>query len=145
MKYFFCNTIYVEAFNHSGYYDKYPDSSANLSVEEFNYRIVRDTLLHEMGHFVDEENGYRKSDTQEFINIFYEEVNNFTKTEEYKIDNLGISTNIATPLEYYATAFSCFISYPSNLQSICPRTYDYFNRLMINYEKQYCGENTYNF
>ena len=41
-----------------GYYDKYPDSSANLSVEEFYYRMNRDTLLHEMGHFVDEENGY---------------------------------------------------------------------------------------
>ena len=35
--------------------------------------------------------------------------------------------------------------YPDNLYDNCPRTYDYFNRLMINYEKQYCGENIYNY
>ena len=124
-------------FKHTGYYEKYPESSKYLSDDEFNYIIAKDTLLHEMGHFVDEESGYRKSDTQEFIDIFYNELDNFTKTSEYNIDNLGVYTNISTPLEYFATSFSCFISYPEELKKYCPITYDYYSRIMEDYLEKY--------
>ena len=131
------NEIIVEECKHTGYYDKYPESSKDLAEDEFNYRIARDTVLHEIGHFVDEESGYKKSDTQEFINIFYNEVENFINTSEYSIDNYGIRTNISTPLEYFATSFSCFISYPNELKKYCPMTYGYYSRIMQDYIERY--------
>ena len=134
------NTIYVEGSKHEGYYEKFPNSSQGLTEDDFNFRIARDTLLHELGHYINEENGSKKSDSLEFFDIYYSEVNNFTNTSEYKIDNLQIDTNIGNTEEYFATSFSCFISYPDSLRMYCPRTFEYFRKIMLNYDKQYIIE-----
>ena len=123
------NTIYVESVIREDYYDKYPESSKGLSLEEFSYRISRDTLLHELGHFIDGITDFDYSSTDLFQSIYVKEVDNFTKTTEYNVDNLGIRNNIRNSSEYFATAFSCYVSYPDSLLKYCPDTYNYFKML----------------
>ena len=127
--------IYVEGSDYQEYYDKYPNSSNGLTREDFNFRIVRDTFLHELGHFLDGGLDENMSRASEFQGIYYEEINGFTNTLEYKIDNFGIYANVSDPANYFASAFSCYVAYPDSLKENCPRTYDFIDRVIK--EKQY--------
>lgn len=99
--------------------------------------MARDSLLHEIGHYLDHGYSQYYSGSSEFASIYSSEVSNFTNTLEYKIDNLGVSANIATSVEYFATAFSCYIAYPDDLRDKCPRTYEYYDRIIRSYEDTY--------
>ena len=46
-------TIFIESGDCSNYYYNYPESSQGLTSEDFCYRMTRNTLLHELGHFLD--------------------------------------------------------------------------------------------
>ena len=129
------NTIYIEGVSYKKYYDKYPESSEGLSKEDFCFRIVRDTLLHELGHYVD---GYSDfSQSEKFHYIYEREKRKYTMTDEFKIDNLGIMTNIESESEYFATAFSCYVSYPNSLNKRCPKTYEYFDNIVKQFREVY--------
>ena len=123
------SAIYVEGVVREDYYNKYPESSKGLSIEEFSYRLSRDTLFHELGHFIDGVNELNYSNTDLFQSIYEEEVDNFTKTTEFNVDNLRVMNNIRNSSEYFATSFSCFTAYPNNLAYYCPKTYSYFKEL----------------
>ena len=131
------NAIYIEATDHEGYYEKYSDSSKGLSKEEFNKRLAIDTTIHELGHVIDMNTDYLLSSSSEFENIFYEEAYSFRNTEEYQKENLKINANINTPLEYWATAFACYVKYPEDLSIYCPQTYRYMNNYFKTIETQY--------
>ena len=120
--YSYTRNAYVEGCNHSGRYEKYSDSSAGLTIEEFNKRIDISTMFHELGHLVDYIEGISSSD--DFINIYNEEVNNFQLTEEYSVNCFKIHTNIENTEEYFATAFSSYMSNKEDLLNLCPKTYD---------------------
>ena len=131
------NTIYVEATDHSGYYEKYSDCSEGLSADEFNSRLSIDTVTHELGHIIDSEADFELSSSSEFIDIFYDEVESFKKTDEYNIENLKINANINTAVEYWATAFTCYVKYPDSLLKYCPKTYDYIKSYLLTIEEKY--------
>lgn len=118
-------TLYVEGSKHTGYYEKYSECSQGLEEDEFYFFLVRDTLLHELGHCIDASENFNISNSSEFKQIYQEEVQNFMLTDEYNIDNLKIFANIGEPVEYFASAFSAYISYPDNLKLYCPKTYNF--------------------
>ena len=130
------NTIYVESAN-VNYYDKNPDISLDYDKEEFNYMIVRDTLIHELGHFFDYKEGFKLSESDEFKNIYDLESKKYMETTHYKVDNLGVYLNIDSSLEYFATAYACYIKYPEELKEKCPQTYEYIDNYMVNLNKEY--------
>lgn len=127
-------TIFVESGDCSNYYYDYPESSQGLTLEDFCYRMTRTTLLHELGHFLDID---YLSKTENFINIFYSECENFKFTTVYKVDNLQINANINTAEEYIASAFCGFVCYPEEMQLYCPRTYEFFYNLLDDIEYTY--------
>ena len=134
-------TIYVEASKHPGFYEKNHDSSKSLTEDEFNYILAKDTLLHELGHFFDASMNFELSNSQEFNQIFNSEAKNYQKTTQYNVDNLKIYANISTPVEYFASAYSCYISYPDSLKENCPLTYNYIYNFMQLIEKEYAPNN----
>lgn len=134
------NTIYVESGIHKGYYERYSSASEGLTKEEFSYRLAKDTLFHEIGHFFDRGTNSDLSQSYEFEQIFYAEVNNYLNTEQYKVDNFGIYVNISTPIEYFASAYACYVSYPESLKENCPMTYEYINNYMTQLNEQYSKE-----
>ena len=94
-------------------------------------------LITEIGHLLDESVARRLSNSVEFLQVFEEEMQKFTLTEEYNVEYFKIYTNISTPLEYFATAFSAYISHPENLQFYCPKTYDYIDTRVNELISQY--------
>ena len=124
--------VFIEACVKPGYYEKYSNSSEGLTREVFNYRICKGTLMHELGHALDAKENYSLSDNKIFKSIYMQEKNRFKTTEEYKVENLRVDTNINTPIEYFATAFSAFICHPGDLYRKCPLTYCYID----NYAKE---------
>ena len=126
-------SVYAEGGDHDGYYEKYPESSNGLTPEDFNYRIDVSTLYHELGHVMDW-NGIL-SNSGEFANIYYTDVENFKLTREYTVNNFNVYTNIANTLEYFATAFACYINYPDDLYTYYPDTYNYFNSFFNAYSE----------
>lgn len=131
------NTVYVEATDHDGYYEKYSECSDGLSSEEFNCYLSIDTMMHELGHIVDKETDFLLSSSGEFEDIFYDEMNDFRKTKEYNCENLKINANINMQIEYFATAFACYVKYPDSLLSCCPRTYNYIKSYLLEIESKY--------
>lgn len=134
-------TIFVEASMHPTYYDKYSDISKSYSEEEFNYILVSDTFVHELGHFIDHTFGFGLSNSNEFYNIYQEELENYMNTIEYNNGNLKIYANINTTSEYFASAYACYILYPDNLKELCPNTYTYIDNIMNEINKQYYPSN----
>ena len=136
-------TIYVEAGNHPDYYEKLPEISHNYEENEFNCMLDSDTLIHELGHFFDAEYNFKLSSSREFFKIFCEEADNYVKTTHYKVENLGADANIKTTVEYFATAYSCYIEHPEELQKYCPRTYEYIDNYMRKLNDEYTPKSTY--
>ena len=130
-------TIYVEASMHPGYYETYSYASNGLTVEEFNNKIAQGTLFHELGHFFDSAAGFLLSDSAYFNKIFNEEVYSYCETTQYIVDNTGIYANVSTPVEYFASAYACYVCYPESLKTNCPRTYEYIDSYMKNINEQY--------
>ena len=137
-------TIYVEASFHPGYYETYNNISKDFTEKQFNYRIAKATLFHELGHFFDAKTNFELSNSDTFKKFYNTEINTFLNTTLYKIDNLGIYGNISNTREYFASAYSCYILYPEELQEKCPLTYEYINYYMrmINDEYEKIDDNT---
>ena len=126
-------SVFVEGGNHDGYYKKYAASSQGFTEEEFNKIIVKSKLYHEIGHLLDSYTFY-KSQLDEFSNVFKEEMNNFMKTREFLIASFRVKENINTSLEYFASAFSCYMSYPEDLKECCPKTYAFMEEYVKSIE-----------
>lgn len=80
-----------------------------------NRENAKNSILHELGHFVDYSLGFVSS-SDEFVSIYEEEVNNFVsfwKTHK---------NNTSTPIEYFAEAYQVLIVQPDRLIENCPKT-----------------------
>ena len=119
--------VYVEGSNHL---DSYPDISSDYTIDELNSIIVKDTFIHEIGHFIDIKMYDFISERSEFANIYLAEVNNFMNTIEYKVNVLGVYQNISCSHEYFATAFSAYFCDNDNLKKYCPLTFEFMERVM---------------
>lgn len=118
----------------SSYYYDYPESSKGLTEDDFCYRVNKNILLHELGHFIDID---CLSETEEFINIFYSEWENFKSTTCYKVDSFQIDANINTSNEYISSAFAEYMCYPEEMRKYCPLTYEYLYNLLADIEYNY--------
>ena len=119
--------IYVEGSKHL---DSYPDVSSGYTIDELNSIIVKDTFIHEVGHFIDIKMYDFISERSEFANIYLAEVNNFMNTIEYKVNVLGVYQNIDCSHEYFATAFAGYFCDNDNLKKYCPLTFEFMERVM---------------
>lgn len=106
------NTIYVEAYK--------------------DIVVSTDTLYHELGHMLDEKLDFI-SFSEEFCNIYNAELGSVMRTSFYKNVNKGTYANVNCSDEYFATTFSMYMLYPSELKAYCPQTYNYFNTLFNYY------------
>lgn len=75
-----------------------------------NPQMIDNGVLHEIGHSLD---SYRQSSTDEFIDIYYSEVDNSGFIDHCKSNNQ----------EYFAEAFQQYFANGNNLYERCPRTY----------------------
>lgn len=109
----------------------YSGSIAGITVGESNIiyldnreSIIRTTLLHELGHMVDDIYGY-PSCTDEFIDIFYAERGSFA-------DKLGVGDghHKSNELEYFAEVFQDIILLGKNSIGNIPDTYDFVSSYM---------------
>ena len=137
------NRVFAEACKQGNYYYDYPESSKGLSEYEFNYRIARDTVFHELAHSIDGEDlFYSMSDY--FLQIYDEEKDSFIFTEFFNVENLSVYSNIRNSMEYFATTFSAYINNPDDLLTFCPKTYSYMDSLVkeicLCYEDDYSYE-----
>lgn len=123
-------SVYVESSKQEGKSKSFPESSKGLTDDEFNYKIAVSTLYHELAHIYDW--GYIYSGSEEFINIYNNEVESFTNTKEFKVNNFYVYDNICNSVEYFATAFCCYFNYPDDLMTYCPDTYNYLNNIINN-------------
>lgn len=85
---------------------------------DYNNKIisikVNNTVLHEVGHYVDYKCG-RISDTEEFRKVFDSEKYNIHETEY----------NISSNREYFAESFKNYILYENKVKHRTPKTYEY--------------------
>lgn len=102
-----------------------------------NIIIARNTLLHELGHYFDALCNSGLSGSYDFNQIYFSEVDNFLNTTQYNVDNQRIYTNVSNPIEYFACAYSCYISYPDDLRNWCPKTFEYIDNYMNSIEIAY--------
>lgn len=80
-----------------------------------------ETLLHELGHFVDFVTDYPSS-SKEFKKIYKAEkskAKSFYNTPSY---------TLSSAKEYFAESFNTYYSNPAKLKSKCPKTYAYFQK-----------------
>ena len=133
-------TIYIEAAIHEGYFKKYPNSSKGLTEDEFNKLIVRNKLIHELGHLLDSYWYFSLSQSDDFSLIFKEEKEKFKQTTSYKVDNFQIEANISDAIEYFASAFACYFTHPADLMEFCPKTYTYISEYLMEIEKNFANK-----
>lgn len=131
--------IYAETYTKSniknGY--SYKKEVNKYSTEEFNIRVAKNTLLHELGHYFDLNTGI-VSFYNAFKEIYLEEKDNFRKTREFLVENNKVEENIANQNEYFAEAMTCYILYPEDLLEYCPKTYE----VIVNHINEYNNQNT---
>lgn len=92
-----------------------------------NEEYVSTSLLHEIGHAINDEYGFL-SDTEEFKNIYESEKENFDcyvgdGDEEHCIKNTS---------EYFAEAFHQYLLAADLLKEDCPATYNYIDSFLNN-------------
>lgn len=88
---------------------------------EIDYRDkARDTIIHEVGHFL---SWYLALDlngtSSEFYGIWEEEYQNILSIDKTDINNIN------TAHEYFAESFAMSILKPDLMKNTCPKTYDY--------------------
>lgn len=76
------------------------------------------SILHEMGHYVDWQNGW-VSMTNAFRDIWLCEVDTFKSIITTN------DSNTSSPSEYFAEAYQVSLEYPDLLSQYCPQTYEY--------------------
>lgn len=80
-------------------------------------------FIHEIGHFVDRENGYI-SDSNEFLKIYKSEKNRFAG------DNKAYA--LSNNKEYFAEVFKEYSMHGSSLKKHCPKSYKFINNVLAN-------------
>lgn len=131
--------IYIESYTKTNVINSYRNKKEvkKYSTEEFNLRLSREILLHELGHYFDLNTGI-VSFQHYFKEIYEEEKDNFRKTREFTVENNYVEANIANATEYFAEASACYILYPEDLLEYCPKTYE----VIVNHINEYNNQNT---
>ena len=131
-------TIYVECGLDIERYKFETKRGLKMSKEEFGYLRARDTLFHEMGHFIDGVTDFELSYyNDEFEDIRCDEWTNYRDTDHFKNVNLSVYANIRGSVEYFATTFACYMTEPEVLKENCPRTYEYIDKYMQGINLEY--------
>lgn len=130
--------IYVETYRRGNILNSYKSKKEikQYTTEEFNVRVAKNTLLHELGHYFDLNTGI-VSFYNSFKEIYLEEKDNFRKTREFLVENNKVEANIANQNEYFAEAMTCYILYPEDLLEYCPKTYE----VIVNHINEYNNQN----
>ena len=79
------------------------------------------SVIHEIGHYIDYSYGF-VSYTDEFSQIFKDEVKNFRSNHKTHINNTS------TAVEYFAEAYLVIITEPEKMKKCCPYTYEFVVR-----------------
>lgn len=131
-------TIYVECGLDIKSYNFHSKQGLNMSRNMFGYLQARDTLFHEIGHFIDGLSDFKLSYyNDEFDEIRRDEWTNYRDTDYFKNVNLGVYANIRGVEEYFATTFACYMTEPEVLKEACPRTYKYIDDYMNSINLEY--------
>ena len=118
---------FVEGCEYVGYYEKYKLESDNILEEEFNIRIVKITLYHEIGHLLDVLSTFLLSCSSEFKRIYEKDVINVINSDWYQRDIYMLKTNMKNEKEYFAEMFAYYFVDPYTLMEYCPDTYNYID------------------
>ena len=127
------------------YLDRNPDidEKDRRTEEELCSRIAIDTLYHEMWHALDYAEGLGLCSSPEIYEIYNSEVENFKQSEAFKVDNLGVTTNVSNTQEFVATFGSAWLTAQSNpdyyeeLTTLCPEAYNYMESYVNSIEERY--------
>lgn len=84
---------------------------------------VNRVFIHEIGHFVDRENGYI-SDSSEFMKIYKSEKNRFAG------DNKAYA--VSNNKEFFAEVFKEYSMNRSSLKKHCPKSYNFMKNVLAN-------------
>lgn len=113
------------------YREIYVESYAGLNgVDNSNYAKV--TLVHELGHVFDYSNGM-VSTSGEFSGIYSSEVGSFKGTSFFNYNCYGNNGIVSGSMEYFCTAYACYLLSPNELKNSCPNTYNYIQTVEYNY------------
>lgn len=123
-------SIYNNDLLHEIYIDGLNFKLIKFDSKDLNFKMIQSTLLHEIGHLIDSNYKF-VSDEDEFSNIYFEEWPLYQKTNHFKIINHSNNYTIANPLEYFATTFACYITNKDELEELCPMTYSYFDKFIL--------------
>lgn len=83
-------------------------------------------IVHEIGHAIDYTLGFL-SETQEFGIIYQEEVSSFAAWHSTH------SNNYNTASEYFAESYQEYVLHPVEMQTYCPKTYEYIHNVVANF------------
>ena len=131
----FTVTINKAEANRYGYTGCFSPSRQLIILKKANTQ----TLLHEVGHFVDFLRNYESCDAQ-FKKIY--------KAEKKKAKSFfnTPSHTLASPKEFFAESFNQYYSNPEKLKTKCPKTYAYMEKAInsitpeqVTYIKDYYG------
>lgn len=86
-----------------------------------NRKKAANSLIHEMGHYIDYSNDFISS-SEEFAEIYNEEVSTFRSIHSTH------ANNTATAVEYFAEFYMVAILDPEKVKDKCPRTYEFVMR-----------------
>lgn len=92
-----------------------------------NRDICVESILHEMGHFVEHSLGNPEF-TNSFHSIYISEVSNFRNFHPTNAHNTSCE------IEYFAEAFLVYIQSPDLLQEYCPNTYTFIYNCVLLFE-----------
>ena len=141
--------IYSEGSKHSNHYPMYLDRNPDIdekdriTEDELCSRIAIDTIYHEMWHAFDFAEGLGLCSSPEIYEIYNSEVENFKQSEAFKVDNLGVTTNVSNTQEFVATFGSAWLTAQSNpdyyeeLTTLCPEAYNYMESYVNSIEERY--------
>ena len=100
----------------------------SLSSKKLSINYAKCTLIHELGHAYDFNEGWL-SKKKSFIKIYKAEKNKFKKTNYYKYPMGKLKDNINNAQEYFASSFTVYVRSRNDLKKHCPKTYNYFEEL----------------
>ena len=123
-------TCFVEGSSHHNYYNNLSKNISNLSEKEFNKLLIKTVLVHEIGHVIDCYDSYEITNSDEFKNIYEQEIEFFKNTTMYNINLDQWETFIKDENEYFATILACYVFYPEELLDYCPLSYNYINSFL---------------
>lgn len=80
--------VFVEASMHNGY--RYTSRNNSYTEEEFNKLVIKNILLHEIGHLLDYFSKYTYSQSSSFSKKYKAEKEKFKETRTFKVDGMCV-------------------------------------------------------